>query len=397
MNNQFGYRTIILKPAKQRSLLNFHPWVFSGAIQTNVKDFIEGEIVEVFDSSNQYLATGHFHHGSIMIRILTFNRELIDESFWKREIVSAFELRKSLPQFKNDTNCYRLVHGEGDGLTGLVIDIYNTTAVIQSHSTGMMNELNDISAALQSIVELNLKTIYVKKTDSGSSKAEKIKENMFLLGNDKDGVVHENGIKFYIDWEEGQKTGFFLDQRDNRKLLGTYAAGKKVLNTFCYSGGFSMYALKAGAAHVDSVDASKKAIEWTDKNFELNFAGNTNHTSHCSDVFDFLKSNGSEYDVIILDPPAFAKHLSAVDKAVIGYRNLNYDAIKRIKPGGIIFTFSCSQAIDKQLFRKTVFTAAVKANRKVRILHQLSQGTDHPINLYHPESEYLKGLVLQVL
>lgn len=391
------YRKIKLKPMKERSLLNFHPWVFSGAIATQVKDFSEGELVEVFDSGDKYLATGHFHHGTIMIRLITFERQEIDKTFWVKKITAAFAFRKTLPFMRDGkTNTYRLIHGEGDGLPGLIIDLYGSTAVIQAHSEGMQLALHDIAAALQEVDGLQLETIYNKSADAISKQDGKVAGNSHLLGNLDASIVEEYHHKFYVNWLEGQKTGFFLDQRENRLLLADYCKDKNVLNTFCYSGGFSIYALKAGAAHVDSIDSSKKAIDWTEKNVAENFPGGASHNAYAEDVFDFLKHSDKKYDVIVLDPPAFAKHLSAVDKAVIGYRNLNAEAIKAIKPGGIIFTFSCSQAIDKQLFRKTIFTAAVKTGRQVRILHQLSQGPDHPVSLYHPEGEYLKGLVLQV-
>ena len=288
-----------------------------------------------------------------------------------------------------------MIHGEGDLLPGLIIDIYNRCAVIQAHSEGMKLQVNMICEALDKIKGLELDTIYIKPVEHGQSQTIS-NEHKFYKGHLLDDVVSENGLRFYVNWKEGQKTGFFIDQRENRKLLETYSANKKVLNTFCYSGGFSIYALSGNASHVDSVDASEKAIEWTNKNVEMNFPGAVNHTSYCSDVFDFLKSKDDDYDIIVLDPPAFAKHLNAVKKAEIGYRNLNYEAIKRIKPGGVIFSFSCSQVIDKQLFRKIIFSASVKSKRKVRILHQLSQGADHPVNIYHPESEYLKGLVIRV-
>jgi len=391
------YRIVKLKPMKERSVLNFHPWVFSGAIANNVKDYKEGELVSVYDSQERFLATGHFHHGTIMVRIITFEQQEINQEFWNRKFNEAFQFRKSLTGLVNEqTNTFRLVNGEGDGLPGLIIDIYGNNAVIQAHSEGMQQSLQEIAKALEQIPGLPFETIYNKSAEAISRQEGYVNENAHFVGSKNEEIVNENGHRFYVNWQEGQKTGFFLDQRENRKLLSDFVKDKNVLNTFCYSGGFSIYALGAGAAHVDSVDSSKKAMEWTDKNVELNFGAEASHTSYCEDVFDFLKRNKSVYDVIVLDPPAFAKHLSAVDKAVVGYRNLNYEAIKNIKPGGVLFTFSCSQAIDKQLFRKTIFTAAMKSGRKVRILHQLSQGPDHPINLYHPEGEYLKGLVLRI-
>lgn len=395
--NEQKYPKITLKPQKERSVLNFHPWIFSGAIASPVKDLVAGTVVEVFDSNNKYLATGHFNHGSIMVRILSFEQRDIDESFWQQILNDAFELRKDLGfATSSDTDTFRLIHGEGDLVPGLIIDVYGATAVIQAHSDGMIMAIKDISTALQNIPGLKIDTIYNKSAETIKAHDGVRHENEFLKGALEECVVKENNHHFYINWKEGQKTGFFLDQRENRKMLSSYAKDKIVLNTFCYSGGFSIYALKAGAAQVDSVDSSKKAMEWTAKNVSLNFPQGAPHNSYTDDVFDFLKSSSTKYDIIVLDPPAFAKHLNAVDKAVIGYRNLNYEAIKRIKPGGLIFTFSCSQAVDKQLFRKTVFTAAAKTGRKVRVLHQLSQGPDHPVNLYHPEGEYLKGLILRV-
>ena len=387
-----NYRKIRLKPLKERSLLNRHPWVFSGAIATGTNDFTDGDLVTVYDSSNQFLGTGHFNPGSIRVRILSFEERDIDAGFWKERLSSAFELRKTLGLAgSSHTNAYRLVHGEGDQLPGLVIDIYNNTAVIQPHSKGMQLSLNQIATALMQIDGLKLDNIFSRSSDNHVS------NESFHLGNANEGTVQENNHLFHVNWKEGQKTGFFLDQRDNRKLLAHYASGKKVLNTFCYSGGFSIYALKAGAKKVVSVDSSAKAIDWTNINVNMNFPEGAHHESHCDDVFDYLKSaNPGEFDIIILDPPAFAKHLSAVDKAVIGYRNLNELGISLVKPGGLIFTFSCSQVIDSLLFRKTIFKAAARTGREVRVLHQISQGPDHPINLYHPEGEYLKGLVLEV-
>ncbi len=383
------YPGIKLKPGKERSVKNFHPWIFSGAVATDIKRLEEGSVVEVTDSEGNYLATGHYHKASIMVRVLSFEQRAIDETFWNEKIKAAIEVRKLFRFAENYTNTYRLIHGEGDGLPGMIVDVYDKHVVIQAHTTGMQKMLPIISDALNKNLD-SLSTIYARNPDAGA-------EGTYLLGNSSHTVVTENGHQFHVNWQEGQKTGFFLDQRDNRLLLSNYVRGKKVLNTFCYSGGFSIYALKAGASYVDSVDSSRKAIEWTDMNVMLNFGENAPHHSHCEDVFDFLKISKSEYDIIVLDPPAFAKHLSAADKAVIGYRNLNMEAIKSIRPGGLIFTFSCSQAIDKQLFRKTVFTAAAKTRRNVTILHQLSQGADHPVSLYHPEGEYLKGLVLEVM
>lgn len=394
MQNQ--YHRIQLLPGKERSLKNRHPWVFSGAIQSGKKEGQEGGLVEVFDSEGSFLATGHFHHGTIMVRVISFEQRTIDQQFWNEKIAQAFDLRKQLNlPIKGKTDAFRLVHGEGDGLPGLIIDVYGDTAVIQAHSAGMRLSIQQIATALQSVQDLALNNIYDKSAEFSDQPTTHA--NGCLIGGGDETVVSENGHLFLVNWRDGQKTGFFLDQRDNRLLLAQYASGKNVLNTFCYSGGFSMYALKAGAQHVTSVDSSRKAMDWTQRNAELNAFESSRHTAVCDDVNTYLKQvpNGL-HDLIILDPPAFAKHLSAADKAVVGYRNLNETAIRKIAPGGILFTFSCSQAIDKQLFRKTIFTAAAKTGRNVRILHQLSQGADHPISLYHPEGEYLKGLVLRI-
>jgi 23S rRNA (cytosine1962-C5)-methyltransferase len=393
-----SFSRIILKQGKERSLLNFHPWLFSGAVAQTEGEIREGDIVEIYSHDKKYLATGHYHEGSIKVRIFSFEQTEPDQGFWKRKIRNAFELRKRLGfTDNNSTNVYRLVHAEGDGLPGLIIDIYNSAAVIQTHTIGMHNAKHDIAEALKEIYGSRLKCIYDKSAETMSKQEQGVVENKFLYGEAKEVVVTENGLKFLIDFQIGQKTGFFIDQRENRKLLGEYSNCKNVLNTFAYSGGFSIYALEAGANLVHSVDSSKRTAEWAEQNIKLNagIAGD-NHTFYTADAFDFLKSSQESYDVIILDPPAFAKHLSSVNRATVGYRSLNYEAIKRIKPGGILFTFSCSQVIDKALFRKIVFTAAAMTKRNVRILHQLTQPSDHPISIYHPEGEYLKGLVLHV-
>ena len=390
------YHRLTLHPGKERSLKNRHPWVFSGAIQSNKKDLVEGCLVEVFDHQGHFLAIGHFHHGTIMVRVISFDQRTIDQDFWNEKIIEAFQLRKTLQlPVKEITNVYRLIHGEGDGLPGLIVDIYDQTAVIQAHSEGMRQSIGEIASALKSVRELDLTCIYDKSAEFSDAPASYPTD--WLMGTGEETVVIENSHRFLVNWREGQKTGFFIDQRDNRKLLAQYVHGKNVLNTFCYSGGFSIYALQAGASHVTSVDSSRKAMDWTEKNVQLNAPDCPNHTAICDDVNAYLKQmEQDQHDLIILDPPAFAKHLSAMERAVVGYRNLNETAIRKIKKGGILFTFSCSQAIDKQLFRKTVFTAAAKTGRSIRILHQLSQGPDHPINLYHPEGEYLKGLVLKI-
>lgn len=390
------YPKIILKKGKERSLLNFHPWLFSGAVQLQDKELKEGSVAEIFSSENKYLATAHFHHGSIVARVLSFEQCEINAAFFNNKIRNAFELRKNIGLYDlKDTNVFRLLHAEGDGMPGLIVDIYNRTAVVQTHTAGMYEARELIKDALLHVKELKLEAVYDKSADAMAKQAAISSENSYLYGQRSDNEVMENGVKFFIDWEEGQKTGFFIDQRENRKLLAQYAVNKKVLNTFAYSGGFSLYALKAGASLVHSVDSSKKAMETASKNIALNFT-NAPHEYFTMDTFDFLKKNEEQYDIMVLDPPAFAKHLSAVDKATIGYRNLNFEAIKRIKQNGILFTFSCSQAIDKNLFRKIVFMAAAQAKRNVKILHQLTQSPDHPVSIYHPESEYLKGLVLFV-
>jgi len=390
------YPKIILLPGKERSLLNRHPWLFSGAVKKIEGDAKEGDIVEIFSADNRYLATGHYHEGSIKVRIFSFEQVAPDYDFWKRKLQTAFDYRKSLGIIRNaHTTMYRLIHAEGDEMPGLIIDIYNSTVVLQTHTLGMHRIKEHLVKALKEIYGDALDCIYDKSAETMSKQKVAVTENIFLSGDKKEETVSENGIQFHVNFIEGQKTGFFIDQRENRKLLSSYSAGKKVLNTFAYSGGFSLYALKANAALVHSVDTSKKVEEWTEKNIALNFT-EAPHRFFTRDVFDYLKSSGEIYDVIVLDPPAFAKHLSAVKQATVGYRNLNYEAIKRISSGGILFTFSCSQVIDKELFRKIVFMAATQARRNVRIMHQLSQPPDHPISVYHPEGEYLKGLVLYV-
>lgn len=390
------YSQVILHPAKERSIRLYHPWVFSGAIKNVVGDVREGDVVEVYTHDGNYLATGHFHEGTIKVRIFSFEKTNFDRLFWQSKFSLALTLRKSLGLISNNkTNTFRFIHAEGDGLPGLIIDVYGTCAVVQAHTLGMYNALQSITEALLEIKELRLDTVYNKSDDSLQKQSSVFTENRLLYGDKVDTIVVENGIQFYVNWVEGQKTGFFIDQRENRKLLQRYVENKKVLNTFSYSGGFSMYALMAGASSVHSVDSSMKAKDWAEKNAALNLS-EERHVFFKNDAFDFLKSSGDLYNVIILDPPAFAKHLSSEKKATIGYRNLNMEGFKRIASNGILFTFSCSQVIDKFLFRKIVFQAAAQSGRNVRVLHQLSQGPDHPISIYHPEGEYLKGLVLYV-
>jgi 23S rRNA (cytosine1962-C5)-methyltransferase len=387
---------IVLKPGKDRSVRLFHPWIFSGAVAYVDEGINEGDITEVYSHDKKYLGTGHFHHGSIKVRLFSFEKTSFERDFWIRRLGGAIELRKSLSLVGNEeTTMYRLVHAEGDSLPGLIIDIYGSNAVIQAHTIGMHRAVSEIANSLSDITELSLDTIFDKSEDAMKRQSGIETVNSFLKGSSKDAIVKENGINFYVNWEEGQKTGFFIDQRENRNLLRRYVRDKKVLNTFSYSGGFSMNALRHGAKLVHSVDSSLRAMSWAQRNSELNSV-NERHEFFQNDVFDFLKSSNSFYDVIVLDPPAFAKHLSAEKKAIVGYRNLNTAGIKHVAPGGIIFTFSCSQVIDKELFRKIVFQSASQAGRNVRILHQLSQAPDHPVSIWHPEGEYLKGLVLYV-
>ncbi len=393
---EIKFPKLILLPGKERSVQNFHPWLFSGAVKTIEGNPKEGDIVEVFSSNGIYLATGHYHEGSIKVRIFSFEQIIPDAGFWKSKLQCAFEYRKKLNLIANPlTNCYRLIHAEGDGLPGLIIDIYNSVAVIQTHTIGMHAIKDHLVEALKELYGEKLSTVYDKSGDTMSRQQQMTISNQLLYGTKTEEEVLENGVRFSINFSEGQKTGFFLDQRENRKLLGEYSRDKKVLNTFAYSGGFSLYALKNNAALVHSVDSSKKAAEWAAQNVAMNFS-DAHHEFFTEDVFDFMKKSTEVYDVMILDPPAFAKHLSSVKQATVGYRNLNYEAMKRIAPGGILFTFSCSQVIDKELFRKIIFTAAAQTKRNVRILHQLSQPPDHPISIYHREGEYLKGLVLHV-
>lgn len=397
---------IVLNSGKEQSPKRFHPWIFSGAVKKIPDNLKNGDIVEVYSSQDEYLGTGHYQKGSIMVRIFSFEKIVPNAAFWKSKIQSAFNYRKSIGLTDDsNTNVYRLVYAEGDGLPGLIIDYYNGTAVIQAHSIGMHRERDYIVQALKEIYGEKLKAVYDKSKESlGSSgtkvlvesEAESELKNGYLFGSDNEKQVLENGNKFHIDWEEGQKTGFFIDQRENRKLVAQYAPGKKVLDCFCYAGGFSVYALKAGAEEVHSVDSSKTAIKLTDTNMELNFGNAEKQTSFVADAFDFLGSHSSEYDMMIIDPPAFAKHRDARHQAVMGYRRLNALAIKGIKPGGIIFTFSCSQVVDKYLFHGAITAAAIETGRNIRILKYLSQPADHPISIYHPEGEYLKGMILYV-
>lgn len=389
-------KSIFLKRGKEESLRRFHPWIFSGAILRMNEEPEEGEVVQVYTSENEYIATGHFQIGSIMVRVLSFDNEEIDQNFYERKLSIALDARRCIGVIGGNNNTFRLVHGEGDNLPGLVIDIYGSTAVMQAHSVGMHTDRKIIAKALKNVMGDDLQNIYYKSETTLPYKAELGQENGFLLGHDTEDIAIENGLKFHVDWLKGQKTGFFVDQRDNRSLLEHYSRNRNVLNMFCYTGGFSFYAMRGGANLVHSVDSSQKAIDLTKANVELNYPNDNRHEAFAEDAFKFLDKMKSPYDLIILDPPAFAKHKDALRNALKGYTRLNKKAFEKILPGGILFTFSCSQAVNKEQFRTAVFTAAASAGRKVRILHQLHQPADHPINIYHPEGEYLKGLVLYV-
>lgn len=388
---------VFLKPKKEESLLRFHPWIFSGAIKGIIGNPNEGDVVEVYTSNNEFIALGHYQVGSITVRVISFEPTIIDQNFWNDKVQRAYDARQALGLTSSTTtNCYRLIHGEGDNLPGLIVDIYGETAVVQSHSVGMYLSRQNITEAIKHVYGNQIKAIYDKSEGTLPFKAGLNAKDEYLFGSSIDTPVLENGIKFNVSWEEGQKTGFFLDQRDNRELVGKYSKGRDVLNMFCYTGGFSLYALAGGANSVDSVDSSQKAMNMVDRNVEVNFGTEHKHTSYAEDAFEYLRTIDGKYDLIILDPPAFAKHTKVLNKALLGYRRLNALAFHKIKPGGILFTFSCSQVVTKEHFRNSVFTAAAISGRKVRILHQLTQPADHPINIYHPEGEYLKGLVVYV-
>ena len=391
------YKSVYLKRGKEESLLRFHPWVFSGAIQRMDEGIGEGDLVRVLAENGGFIAVGHYQIGSIAVRVLSFRDVEIDEKFWESRLASALQMRISIGIADNpQNNTYRLVHGEGDNLPGLVIDCYGKTAVMQAHSVGIHVCRKEIANALMKVMGNRIEHVFYKSETTLPFKAELGQENGFIIGGSDDNTALENGLKFHVDWLRGQKTGFFVDQRENRSLLEKYARGKRVLNMFCYTGGFSFYAMRGGAEQVHSVDSSGKAIELTRANVELNFPGDSRHEAFCEDAFKFLEKAGNQYDLIILDPPAFAKHRGALHNALKGYTRLNRAALEKIKSGGILFTFSCSQVVTKDHFRNAVFTAAAQSKRKVRILHQLHQPADHPVNIYHPEGEYLKGLVLYV-
>lgn len=391
------YKTVHLKKGKEESLKRFHPWIFSGAIHHLDEDISEGEIVRVVTFMGDFIAIGHYQIGSIAVRVLSFQDIHVDEKFWETCLGSALAMRRCIGMADNpQNNTYRLVHGEGDNLPGLIIDCYGKTAVMQAHSVGMHNNRFDICKALIKIMGDRIEQVYYKSETTLPYKAELGQENGFIYGSTEENVAIENGLKFHVDWLKGQKTGFFIDQRENRSLLEHYAKGRSVLNMFCYTGGFSVYAMRGQAKLVHSVDSSAKAVELTNQNLTLNFPQDTRHEAFCEDAFKYLDTHDGKYDLIVLDPPAFAKHRSTLRNALKGYTRLNVKGFQQIKSGGILFTFSCSQVVTKEQFRNAVFTAAAQAGRKVRILHQLHQPADHPINIYHPEGEYLKGLVLYV-
>ena len=397
------YKTIILKKGKEDSLQRMHPWIFSGAIQQTEKGIEEGEVVRVITNKGDFIALGHWQIGSIAVRVLTFEDEPIDENFYVNRLATAWDVRHRIGLVRNSAGAhttvnttYRLVHGEGDNLPGLIIDIYSDTAVVQAHSVGMHCDRMKIASALKKVMGESLQSVFYKSETTLPFKAELGQENGFLIGQTDNNVAIENGLRFYIDWLKGQKTGFFVDQRDNRNLLEQYSQGRSVLNMFCYTGGFSVYSMRGGAKLVHSVDSSTKAIEQVNRNMELNFPGDERHKAFAADAFKFLDEMAGNYDLVILDPPAFAKHRDAIKQAMRGYTRLNAKAMEKMPKGSILFTFSCSQAINKDQFRTAVFSAALQTGRKVRILHQLHQPADHPVNIYHPEGEYLKGLVLYI-
>lgn len=393
-----SYPEIILRRGKEESLLRFHPWVFSGAIASLPEGLEEGETVTVRSASGQLLGTGHYQVGSIAVRMLSEEDIVIDEDFYRRRLAEAYRLRRVLDLIRPDNNAYRLVHGEGDFLPGLIVDVYGATAVMQAHSPAMHYARNEIARALVSLPEAGISAVYYKSETTLPYKARLDPQNDYIIGGFTTDEALENGLRFHVDWLRGQKTGFFVDQRDNRRLLQHYAAGRRVLNMFCYTGGFSVYALRGGAETVHSVDSSAKAVALTDANVALNFGEDCpRHRSFAEDAFKFLADMPEgAYDLVVLDPPAFAKHRSAIKNALRGYQRLNARAMEKMPSGSILFTFSCSQTISREQFRLAVFSAAAQTRRRVRILHQLTQPADHPVNIYHPEGEYLKGLILWI-
>ncbi|MBR3590281.1 MAG: class I SAM-dependent rRNA methyltransferase [Alistipes sp.] len=399
---QKSLTAVYLRRGKEESLERCHPWIFSGAIERiteGLKPLSEGDIVDVYTKQGNFIARGHYQIGSIAVRVLSFEEESIDQAWWNRRIAAAKALRESLGMVDNaQTSCYRLIHGEGDLLPGLVVDIYERTAVVQCHSVGMYHSRSYIAEAIREAYGDRIEAIYDKSSQTLPYKAELGAIDGYLWGRnaEKDVVVLENGLKFKVNWEEGQKTGFFIDQRENRDLVRQYAKGRKVLNTFCYTGGFSVAALAGGAREVVSIDLSERAVKLAQENVRLNFGDDAPHEAIATNAVEYLKDIDDSYDLIILDPPAFAKHHKVLGNALQGYKKINARALQKIRPGGILFTFSCSQAVSRDLFRTTIFTSAAIAKRKVRIIGQLTQPADHPINIYHPEGEYLKGLVVYV-
>lgn len=392
-----NYTKVVLKSGKDQSVKRFHPWIFSGAIKKMYGTVSEGDLVTVYSNKDEFLGIGHYQIGSIAIRIVSFEEVIPDYDFWKSKVERAWDLRKNLGYCEDtDTNVFRLIHAEGDGMPGLIVDFYNGTAVMQMHSIGMYLIREELVKALQEVIGDKLKAVYNKSEKKLPFKADIDSEDGYLYGNDSENEVLEYGLKFKVDWVKGQKTGFFIDQRENRLLVQNYSKNRDVLNMFCYTGGFSFYAMKGGANMVHSVDASGKAIDLTRENVELNFPDDKRHEAFVADGFEYLKDIQDKYDLIILDPPAFAKHRKTLPQALKGYKRINTRAFEQIRKGGILFTFSCSQVVSKERFREAVFSAAAISGRNVRILHQMEQPTDHPVNIYHPESEYLKGLVLYV-
>lgn len=392
------YPVITLRPGKEESLLRFHPWVFSGAIARMPQNIEEGDIVEVHAADGTPLGTGHFQIGSIAVRVLTTDTDVdIDENFYGSRLADAYRLRRTLGLIRDDNNACRLVHGEGDFLPGLIVDVYGSTAVLQAHSPGMHFARNIIANALVALPDAGIRNVYYKSETTLPYKANLDPQNEYIIGSYDTDIALENGLKVHVDWLKGQKTGFFVDQRDNRLMLQHYARGRRVLNMFCYTGGFSIYALRGGAEMVHSVDSSAKAVALTNRNVELNFGSDAPHEAFAVDAFKYLQDMpDGAYDLVILDPPAFAKHRRAIPNALRGYQKLNARAIEKMPKSSILFTFSCSQAISKEQFRLAVFSAAAQTGRRVRILHQLTQPADHPVNIYHPEGEYLKGLILYI-
>lgn len=392
-----AYKQVYLKKGKEESLKRYHPWIFSGALHHIDDGIQEGDTVRVITADGSFIAVGHYQIGTIAVRVLSFSDEVIDGSFFERRLKAALDMRVAIGIADNPSNnTYRLVHGEGDNLPGLVIDCYGRTAVMQAHSVGMHVCRKEVCDALVKVMGNRIDNVFYKSETTLPFKAELGQENGWIYGGEADNVAVENGLRFHIDWLKGQKTGFFVDQRENRRLVEKYSKGRSVLNMFCYTGGFSVYAMRGGARLVHSVDSSAKAIDLTNQNVEMNFPGDNRHEAYCEDAFKYLDEHDDKYDLIVLDPPAFAKHRSAIHNALKGYTRLNLKGLQKIKHGGLLFTFSCSQAVNKDQFRAAVFTAAAQARRRVRILHQLHQPADHPINIYHPEGEYLKGLVLYV-